>query len=231
MTAEAPKRGNTRYLPDVLQRFLRPDFYFVNIGANDGVSNDPIFPFIQQYGWRGLAVEPLRHVFEELQRNYAGFPGVAVEHAAITATPRPLHFVAPEATDAEWIRQSGSLDLGYVEKTIALMRYWKFQGEVRDDLERFIQRVEVPCLTFDALLAKHAVQRIDFLNIDAENSDFEILGMIDFTRWRPGILCLETSEFTEAQAPQVAAMLAAAGYEFLEPFDLFSQIYVQGAGR
>ena len=35
-----------------------PGFYFLDIGANDGVTNDPIFPFIEERGWRGLAVEP-----------------------------------------------------------------------------------------------------------------------------------------------------------------------------
>ena len=29
-------------LPRLLERLDRPDFFFVNIGANDGVSNDPV---------------------------------------------------------------------------------------------------------------------------------------------------------------------------------------------
>jgi hypothetical protein len=81
-------------------------------------------------------------------------------------------------------------------------------------MEQRIQQIEVPCLTFDALLEKHRVQRVDFLNIDAEQNDFEILSMIDFTRWRPNIICVETSEFTDEQEMRANQLLRLAGYQY-----------------
>lgn len=214
-------------LPGIIARINRPDFFFVNIGANDGVSNDPIYPFLRRYGWRGIAVEPLPYICEELRRNYASFPDVIIEHAAIAATPRPLHYVDPAATDVYFIRQISSLDVAYVEKTIDAMRTWQFQGPVPEGIEHAIRRAEVPCLTFDELLAKHRVTHIDFLNIDAEQCDFEIFSMVDWRRWRPSVLCLETSEFTVAQELHVRQVLALAGYVYLERFEIFSDIYVQ----
>jgi hypothetical protein len=107
------------------------------------------------------------------------------------------------------------------------MRRFEFQGPVRDDLESSIRQVEVPCLTFDELLAKHSVKRIDFLNIDAEQSDFEILMMIDFTRWRPSILCMETSEFGDERKAHALQVLRDVEYEYLEPCDPFSDVFVQ----
>ena len=214
-------------LPRVVERLNCPDFFFVNIGANDGISNDPIYPFLNKYGWRGIAVEPLDYMCDELRRNYARFEGVVVEHAAITSSPRPFYFIAPDATDANFIRQIGSLHSDYIKKTIALMRAWQFQGPVREGLEHSIRRVEVPCLTFGQLLAKHAVQRIDFLNIDAEGSDFEILMMIDLTRWSPSILCLETAEFSDAQKTRAMEVLRQAGYEYLERHDLTAELFVR----
>ncbi|MFN8641689.1 MAG: FkbM family methyltransferase [Candidatus Binatia bacterium] len=214
-------------LPGLLERLHRPDFFFVNIGANDGVSNDPIHPFLRRYGWRGIAVEPVGYICDELRRNYADLPGVIVEHAAVTSTPRPLCFVPPEATRHGFVRQVGSLHPDYLEKTIALMRLYEFAGPVEADLERHIQRVEVPCFTFEELLTRHRVRHIDFLNIDAEQCDFEILSMIDFTRWRPSVLCIETSEFTEEQDLRARQLLHLAGYAYLEPFDIFSEVFVR----
>ena len=216
-----------RQLPLVVERLHRPDFFFVNIGANDGVSNDPIYPFLRKYGWRGIAVEPLDYICEELRRNYIQFEGVVVEQAAITLAPRPFYFIAPDETDGAFTRQVGSLDRDYVEETIARMREHEFQGPVREDMERSIRQVEVPCLTFDQLLAKHEVERIDFLNIDAEHSDFEVLMMIDFSRWRPSIFCLETSGFSDTQKQRAMELLRLNGYEYLEPFGYFSQVFVQ----
>ena len=214
-------------LPRLLERLQRPDFFFINIGANDGVSNDPIYPFMQRYGWRGIAVEPVPYIFEELRKNYRQFPRVAVEHAAIAASPRVLHFVPPDATPHDFVRQVGSLHPDYLEKTIHLMRAYQFRGPVEDDMEQRIQQIEVPCLTFDALLEKHRVERVDFLNIDAEQNDFEILSMIDFTRWRPNIICVETSEFTDEQEMRANQLLRLAGYQYLEPFDIFSEVFVR----
>lgn len=226
MFADRSRRHDSR-LPDLIARLHRPDFFFVNIGANDGVSNDPIYPFLRRYRWSGIAVEPLAYVCDQLRRHYAEFPDVIVEHAAITTRPRPLYYVAPEATDAPFIRQTASLEVGYVEKTIALMRMYEWQGPVAPDIEDAIRRVEVPCLTFDELVERHRVRRIDFLNIDAEQSDFEILMAADLGRWRPAVLCLETSEFDPDQQVAVQALLQRYGYEVLERYDLFSEIFVR----
>jgi FkbM family methyltransferase len=214
-------------LPRLLERLDRPGFFFVNIGANDGVSNDPIYPFLRRYGWSGLAVEPVGYICDELRRNYADIPGVIIEEAAVAAEPRVLHFVPPGATPHRFVRQVGSLHADYLEKTIHLMRVYEFAGPVEANLEQHIQRVEVPCYTFDALLAKHGVQHVDFLNIDAEQCDFEILSMIDFSRWQPSVLVIETSEFTEDQDRRAREILRLAGYEYLEPFDIFSQVFVR----
>ncbi len=33
--------------------------YFIGIGANDGVTHDPLYPFVRDFGWRGIMVEPI----------------------------------------------------------------------------------------------------------------------------------------------------------------------------
>jgi FkbM family methyltransferase len=57
--------------------------YFIGIGANDGVTHDPLYPFVRDFGWRGIMVEPIPEAFAALQRNYAGFGDVALVQAAI----------------------------------------------------------------------------------------------------------------------------------------------------
>lgn len=219
--------GYTNQLASIVDRIQRPDFFFVNIGANDGISGDPIYPFIVKYGWHGIAVEPMGYLCDELRRNYAGFEGVIIEQAAIARVPRPFYYIAPDATDAAFVRQIASMNNAYIEKTISLFREYEFEGPIREGLERSIQKVEVPCLTFDELLAKHHVRRIDFLNIDAESADFEILMMVDFSRWHPAIICLEMSEFSEQEKVQAGEALRLAGYGFLEAFDPFSMVFLR----
>jgi FkbM family methyltransferase len=214
----------------VVRRALHPDFFFVNIGANDGVSNDPIYPFLRDHGWRGIAVEPLEPIFAELRRNYSRFPGVILERAAIAPEPRPFYYIpATAGYERTWTKQVGTLDPAFLTKTIRLMRAYELDGPVPAGLEDAVVRIDVPCLTFDALMAKHRAERVDFINIDAEGLDYELACAIDLTRWRPAVLCLETVDMRETQRTELEARFAAHGYVFLEPFDLFSSVYVRRA--
>jgi len=62
----------------ILDRYLvenRPDdFFFIQVGAYDGVTGDPICGYIRRYGWRGILLEPQRDVFLLLQKNYRDQP-------------------------------------------------------------------------------------------------------------------------------------------------------------
>src|SRR3954463_14205307 len=60
-----------------------PDFFFVQVGANDGVTDDPIRRYIQRYHWRGVLIEPLAKVFQQLCFNYREEPQLIFENAAI----------------------------------------------------------------------------------------------------------------------------------------------------
>jgi FkbM family methyltransferase len=224
-----PPAQISRAFRAAVRRAHHPGFFFVNIGANDGVSNDPIYPFLREYGWRGIAVEPLEPIFAELEHNYREFPGVILERAAIAPDARPLYYVpASSGYERIWTKQVGTLDPDFLLRAIRLMRTYEFEGPVPAGLEEAVARVDVPCLTFDALMAKHGVQRVDFINIDAEGLDYEIVGTIDLSRWRPQVLCIETADLHDDQRADLEHRLVGAGYVFLEPFDLFSSVYVHG---
>jgi FkbM family methyltransferase len=57
--------------------------FFVQIGAMDGKSFDRIYPYVQQYKWPGLLVEPMPKEFEKLKANYAWHNNIAFENSAI----------------------------------------------------------------------------------------------------------------------------------------------------
>jgi hypothetical protein len=61
------------------------EFFFVQIGAYDGLKSDPILAFVRDRRWRGILVEPQPDVFEKLKRNYANIPNVIFENLAIAA--------------------------------------------------------------------------------------------------------------------------------------------------
>src|SRR5712691_12660924 len=52
----------------------RPDFTFLQVGAFDGLANDPIHPLVRAFGLRGLVVEPQVGVLDTLKATYADQP-------------------------------------------------------------------------------------------------------------------------------------------------------------
>ena len=72
------------------------------------------------------------------------------------------------------------------------------------------------CLTVDALLSRHNVQKIDLLHIDCEGFDYVILRQFDFTTLRPRIVLFEQKHLTVEDRQAAKIMMELAGYKVEE---------------
>ncbi len=71
--------------------------------------------------------------------------------------------------------------------------------------------VEVPIRPLGAILADRGVEAVDFLNVDCEGSDLEILQSNDWSRWRPSVVCVEDHS-DEWQESEVTRYVMSLGY-------------------
>ena len=62
-----------------------PAATLVQIGANDGIVDDPLREFLLRGLWRGVLVEPVPYLFERLRRNYSSRPDLAFANVAIAS--------------------------------------------------------------------------------------------------------------------------------------------------
>jgi FkbM family methyltransferase len=147
--------------PDLLDLAIRSrthdDFFFVQVGAHDGVSYDPIRMYILEYDWKGILVEPQRGVFDALQENYKDCKNLIFENCAITDADGPVNLYRPKEE-----REGQSQP-----DTMATV----FPQHFKDNQET----ETVAGLTLLSLLQKHKVQRLDFLQSDAEGFDDQIV--------------------------------------------------------
>ena len=44
--------------------------FFVQIGAYDGISNDPVYPHLKNKRWKGILIEPVPYIFNRLLESY-----------------------------------------------------------------------------------------------------------------------------------------------------------------
>jgi hypothetical protein len=89
---------------------------------------------------------------------------------------------------------------------------------------------EVETVTLEDLLSTHkAPSYIEFLSIDTEGSEYEILSAFDFARYSFGLICVEHN-FTNNRE-KIRELLTANGYsQVLHEYSAFDDWYV-GAKR
>lgn len=179
---------------------------FVQIGANDGRQEDPCYAWIQRFPWRGVLVEPQPGLAQALRGMYRDGGRIAVEQAVIAARPgiATLHTLRDSPRTPAWASGIASLD----RRTIEQHRH-KIA-----DFDRLLVAEPVPAMTFDELLEKHAIDALDYLQIDAEGHDHAILQTIDIGRLRPAVIAYEHANLAPEASAACRRLLAGHGYAF-----------------
>ena len=183
----------------------KKDIFFVEIGANDGIANDPVHRYVRDHGWSGLMIEPLPEVFETLKENYREYPDVTPLNFAIGDSDGTQKFYTVRIDPG--MRQAAHQFSSFRREILERQTQW-----VPDILDRIEERT-VECLSFNTLLERYVGDRdVDVLQIDVEGYDFEILKMIDFDRVKPSIINYESSNLTKAEQNACTRLLVDQGY-------------------
>jgi FkbM family methyltransferase len=156
---------------------------FIQIGANDGVKNDPIFPFVKQYQWKGILVEPLPDFFEKLVSNYHSSKNLTFENIGISDHNGEMdfYFLPSEYSNPEWLQQIGTFDKEAIEFNLANF------PELIDKIERR----KIQTFTLKHLLEKNQVLKMDLLIIDAEGFEYKILKQLEQLTEKPSYILFE----------------------------------------
>jgi len=170
-----------------------PPLTFIQVGANDGRSGDPLRKLIKRGTLRGLMVEPQPEPFGRLVERHAGVAGLSFENAAITDHDGPIEMVT--ATDRSTL---GTL---VPDRNILSRRK-----------ARTLSRVTVAGLSFASLLTKHSIERFDLLQIDTEGYDYEVLKQVDLNARGVRIVNLEYYCLPIAERLAACAQLESAGF-------------------
>lgn len=181
--------------------------YFVEIGAADGVYLSNTHLLETQLGWRGLLAEPNPRFFESLQANRRCAISTLCVHSK---AGRTVDFVA--AKQGEFSRMTEiKPDDGQDEARL-----------------RGASTIQVQTTTLNDLLTEHAAPPvIDYLSIDTEGAELEILGAFDFNRWDVRAMTVEHN-WSPAREP-LYELLTANGFRRLWPeLSRFDDWYVKG---
>lgn len=176
--------------------FKKKNGFYVDVGANDPdrFSNTKLF---YKMGWSGINIEPDADLFKKLSR-YRG--------------------------------RDTNLNIGIGEKKSTLVFYQlvphtlsTFSKEDADTSVkqgfRLLGTVLVPVERLEDVLSREAGKReIDFMSIDTEGFDMQVLRSNDWERFRPRLICIESVVHTidgkdNEKRDEHEKYLTALGYE------------------
>lgn len=178
----------------------------VQVGSNDGITGDPLRPYIEPYGWGGILIEPVPSLFHKLQKLYYNNPRIRTWSVAIGAcigittfyyVPDDIHLHVPDLP--AWVTQLGSFSKDHITKHC--------DGKLNDH----VQSMTINVMTLNDVL-EIMDDPVDLIHIDAEGHDYDILHTIDFTVHKPSAIMFEHYHMTDDQKESVIDLLHSAGY-------------------
>ena len=163
--------------------------FFVEFGATDGISGSNSYMLEKKFGWKGILAEPARGWARALQENRH----VEISHKCVWRdSGEKLAF--REVEDGGF----STLDAFRMADRHAARRE---KGQIYD----------VETITLNDLLTNYnAPSQIDFLSIDTEGSEFEILSNFNFVDWQVSILAVEHNFRPDRE--DIRALMRSHGY-------------------
>lgn len=170
-----------------------PDTFIINIGAMDGVMFDELVGYTNTYKFKGIYVEPIPYLFEKLKNNMDNGDSI-FENSAISDYNGEIEMLTID---------KDVIDKGLVHSCFygmsAVFPPKNGLGSEGDKLtvEKYGQKINVKCITFEKLLRKNQITKFDIVKIDAEGHDYIIFKQIDFDEFRPQVVRVEWINLNE----------------------------------
>ncbi|MBS0242315.1 MAG: FkbM family methyltransferase [Proteobacteria bacterium] len=169
-----------------------PGFY-IDVGGGHPIA-DNVSMWFYERGWRGIVVEPQAAL------------------ARLYARVRPRDHVFEGLVG----RSSGTADLHVFPRLHGLSTTIGTNAERSQVHGDKYETVTMPMLTLADLIERHGAKRIDFLKIDVEGAEADVLAGNDWRRFRPKVVVAEAID-PASNAPSHVAwepILLEAGYRF-----------------
>jgi FkbM family methyltransferase len=174
--------------------------YFIEIGASDGVSLSNTYLLEKEYEWKGICVEPIPDEFNKLIKNRKS---LCSNRAIYSESNKSLDFVIKNFTLC-----SGLINTMDENVTIDNIVYDRSVSHDKKEI------IKVNTITLNDLLDQaNAPKFIEYLSLDTEGSELEILKSVDLNKYTFGLIDVEHN-FVEPRRTNIHNLLTKNNYKF-----------------
>ena len=168
--------------------------YFIEIGANDGINLSNTYLLETQYNWRGICVEPVSNNYDKLLMNR---PNSICSNSAIYSISNLI------------------LDFDIANNYDLLSGISSHIDSHKETVDANKTTIHVKTLSLNDLLDNNnAPTFIEYLSLDTEGSEYEILKTFNFDNYIFGLIDVEHN-FIEPRRTHIKDLLLANGYIYV----------------
>jgi len=172
--------------------------FFVEFGASDGLLFSNTALLEREFGWTGILAEPARLYHGQLVRNRR----CALDFRCV------------------WPKTGEQIDFSETDKPELSTATSFFDSS--DAPRKEVERYQVETVSLNDLLANHfAPTEIDYISVDTEGSEYDILSAFDFDAYNVRIFTIEHNWGHTPARQNIYNLMASKGYE--RKFEFFSQ--------
>jgi FkbM family methyltransferase len=153
--------------------------FFVDIGAHDGITLSNTYYLEKNLGWTGICVEPNPTVYAKLLKNRK----CICLNGAVSDRKGESVFLKVDGYSEMLSGLLGKYDPKHLQRIEKELRL--FGGTKR--------QITVPCLDLNEVLTQHNVRHVDYLSIDTEGSEFDILKSVNFDHIKCAAISVENN--------------------------------------
>lgn len=154
--------------------------YFVEVGAFDGIHLSNTYSF-EKEGWKGICVEPGQY-FSQCKKNRPN--SVCIDAACVASE---------EIKEITFYKE----DLGlfstmnmFDEKLKYFSSVYQSRGLNFND----VQEEKVKAVTLNNILKNNNGNELDFISIDVEGAEIDVLNGFDISKYKPRVILIEAND-------------------------------------
>ncbi len=170
--------------------------FFVEFGASNGVTLSNTYLLEKEYGWKGILCEPNPSLYQQLEQNR---DCICTRDCIAGIAGEKISFILAE-------------EYGVISNYKDLDQH----SQIRESYAALTPSIELTTTTLNKVLEENnAPSHIDYISIDTEGNELEILEAFDFERWNVHTFSVEHNYVTEKRT-KVQELMKNAGYSVYE---------------
>jgi FkbM family methyltransferase len=207
-----------RYLETNIFKGHKSGFY-VDVGAHDGISINNTLYFEQTHQWTGINIEPIKKVFDNL----------------IVNRPSNINLncaVCNNDGETEFICNTGYTEMiSGIKDTFDDRHFQRLYSE-NAEMGSTTEVIRVNTKRLETIFDEHRVSHVNYLSIDVEGAEFEVIKSINFSKVFIDVIGFENN-YDDVSVP-IVAYLENQGYTVIHrSLDIFMihtrSVFCQGA--